>query len=245
MPWFSAIPQLLGSLASKPGARVPSLPFTSPQNPVRETQFSIAKLGILRWFFKRWCQVGRIVFGSHSCDNYDEDLTSWSELMSDNGDNAKFVGCNSSGEPLKSTDNLSILANTTTQTPIGQTRVLFSRESAGPMYQSIPRLNVHTANYHRRVRFGYLLPLKRPGYTQHIGLYRMNGIILPFVLVLTRETCGVTYLSHHHPLQLSLKARTHGPTKEVTTISIDTFWIGLEFRAWFAVGTTKSRESLK
>jgi hypothetical protein len=67
----------------------------------------------------------------------------------------------------------------------------------------------------------------------------MSGIILPSVLILTRETCGVTYLSRHHPLQLSLKVRTHETTKEATTISID------EFRAWFAVRTTKSRESLK
>ncbi|KAL3439759.1 hypothetical protein BJX65DRAFT_291687 [Aspergillus insuetus] len=83
MPWIRALPQLLSSLASKPGARVPSLPPTPPPSPIRETNFLFAKLRLQHWFFNLRCTVGRIVCGSHSCDTSDdEDFTSWGELMS-------------------------------------------------------------------------------------------------------------------------------------------------------------------
>jgi hypothetical protein len=109
MPSISTLPQL----GIRSGTRVPRLPPTPPPTPVKETQSSIAKLVVLRWFFKLWCQVARNVFGCHSPDTCDLELTSWSESMSSNGGSTKSVGCNSPGEPVESTDNLSILADTT------------------------------------------------------------------------------------------------------------------------------------
>ncbi|KAL2865077.1 uncharacterized protein BJX67DRAFT_187399 [Aspergillus lucknowensis] len=161
MPWFSGLPQLLGSLASKPGARVSSLPPTPPPSPVRETKFSSTKLGVQRWFFNFRCQVGRIVFNSHLCDTFDEDLTSWREFMSVNGDNAKSHPREYYRPDTERSD-----------------QGLLSKRAAGPV-----------------VRFGYLLPLKRPGHTQQMGLYRIHAIILPFILIHTRASCGMTYLS--------------------------------------------------